>query len=50
MNKFKLVVYFETTELGGTAQPSVDSLLEGSWLMDTDFRGAITSAKLTRRN
>jgi hypothetical protein len=37
-----LVVYFQTKEEGG----SVDELLEGSWLYDSEFPGAVSSARL----
>jgi hypothetical protein len=43
--KYKLEVYFVSEEQ--YAQP--EDVLEGSWLYDTDFRGAVSSAKLMRR-
>lgn len=48
-NKFKLVIYFETNEEGDTSQEGIDNLLEGSWLYDSSFDGAISSKRLVRR-
>ena len=39
--KYTLVVEFETDETG-----SIDELLKGSWLWDTEFPGAVTKTDL----
>jgi hypothetical protein len=50
MKKYKLEIEFETDEIidGGTKPEDIDSLLEGSWLYDTDFRGVITKSTLKK--
>jgi len=45
MNKYKLEVYFECED----SFDCVADVLEGSWLYDQDFRGAVTSTKLVER-
>ena len=46
LNKFKLVIEFKTTE----EECTEEELLEGSWLYDSDFQGAITKSTLRRLN
>ena len=40
--KFRIEIEFETDEKIGTSEEELDELLDGCWLYDSDFSGAIT--------
>ena len=46
--KFRIEIEFVTEEDGGTKEEDIDSLLEGCWLYDDGFMGAITKKKIKK--
>ena len=50
IKRYRVEIEFETEEEIGTTKEDLDGLLDGSWLYDNGFMGAVTKCKLKKRD